>query len=477
MIVRPKIRYNKMENVKVCRRNRADEGRSLPIIQFIIYNKKLMVSAMLSKTIEYMIFIIVILLIIMFVQHQMNRLIQTKLKLSLFQIAQRLTTVFYIFIFLLLIGGFWYVNHLEQVKHQEYERFSKYFTRVFASELMQMNHHLLNDSTSETNDTYIRILRAMTRWQHEHPEVLSIYTLKKSKDGNNYFVVAPATDYNRNGKIDGKKEQLVPIGTVYKEHIPELERAFQGKFSMEKEPNSDQWGESISAFYPIFDQNGKVDAVFGIDYNANEYKAQIERERNKGMGIVFLVFLVSYILYLLIVYIRLEKILFRKYREELEISQHRFKRLSEVSMEGIIIHSEGKVLEVNEAACRLFGYTADELIHMPIKELVAPASLQDLKTSLGEEDMHEMYLRKKDGAVFPAEILRREYEYYSKKVNVTAIRDITERKKHEERMHYIAFHDDLTGLPNKELLHRVLTEKIEEARSQRTKRQSAKKTF
>ncbi|MCZ0755661.1 putative bifunctional diguanylate cyclase/phosphodiesterase [Anoxybacillus sp. J5B_2022] len=36
-------------------------------------------------------------------------------------------------------------------------------------------------------------------------------------------------------------------------------------------------------------------------------------------------------------------------------------------------------------------------------------------------------------------------------------------------MRYIAFHDDLTGLPNKELLHRMLTEKIEIARSRNTK--------
>lgn len=52
---------------------------------------------------------------------------------------------------------------------------------------------------------------------------------------------------------------------------------------------------------------------------------------------------------------------------------------------------------------------------------------------------------------------------------MTAIRDITERKKQEETMHYIAFHDDLTGLPNKGLLHRVLAEQIENAKSERKK--------
>jgi len=39
MIFRQKIRYNKVEYVEVCRRNRADERRSLPIIQFIIIIK------------------------------------------------------------------------------------------------------------------------------------------------------------------------------------------------------------------------------------------------------------------------------------------------------------------------------------------------------------------------------------------------------------------------------------------------------
>ncbi|WP_027410753.1 putative bifunctional diguanylate cyclase/phosphodiesterase [Anoxybacteroides tepidamans] len=418
---------------------------------------------MLSNTIEYTLFILIILLIILTVQHQMNRLIQTKLEMSIFQMAQRLTIIFYIFIFFMLIGGFWYINYLEEKEHKEYEQFSKHFTSVLASELLRMDHYLLNSSTSESNDHYVRILRSMTRWQNENREILSIYTIKKQKDGKNYFVIAPATDYNRNGKIDGQKEQIVPIGTVYKKHIPELERAFQGYFSMEPKPASDYWGETISAFGPIFNPDGKVDAVLGVDYDVKKYNGKIEKARNKGIATVFLLFLITYILYLLLIYIRLEKLLFKKYKAELEISQQRFKRLSEVSVEGIIIHSEGVVLEANKAACELFGYTADEFFHMPIQTLVAPSSLHDLRASLAKDNVYEMYLKKKDGTIFPAEILRSEYEYYSKKFNVTAIRDITERKKHEERMHYIAFHDDLTGLPNKEMLHRLLTEKMDEA--------------
>lgn len=402
-------------------------------------------------------------------QRQMNKLIQKKLNVSLLYISQRLTSAFYIFIFFLLVSGFWFLQYVEKMEHSEYEDFAHHFSAVFASELLQMNHQLLNEHTKETDKTYRHILEAMTRWQREHPEVLSIYTLKKRADGQNYFVVAPETDYNKNGKIDGKKEQIVPIGTVYTKYIPELEQAFKGKFSIEKKPTIDDWGESLGAFHPVFDTKGRVDAVFGIDFDADEYNARMERERNKAIGEIFLVFLVSYIFYLLLIYIRLEKLMFKKYREELMVSQRRFQLLSEVSMEGIIVHSQGVVLEVNEAACRMFGYPASEMVHMPIKELVAPASLQDLKRTVDEEDVYEMYLRRKDGSVFPAEVLRREYEYDEKRVNVTAVRDITERKKQEETMHYIAFHDDLTGLPNKEQLHRVLIEKIESAKSKRKK--------
>jgi len=424
---------------------------------------------MLSNVLEYTLFVLFILLTVIFVQRQMNQLIQKKLNVSLLYISQQLTSVFYIFIFFLLVSGVWFVQYVEKMEHKEYEDFAHHFSSVFASELRQMNHHLLNEHTKPTDKTYIRILSAMTRWQHEHPEVLSIYTLKKRADGKNYFVVDPAVDYNKNGKIDGKKEQLIPIGTVYTKYIPELEQAFRGKFSIEKKPTIDDWGESLGAFHPVFDKEGRVDAVFGIDFDANEYNARMEWERNKAIGEIFLVFLVSYIFYLLLVYIRIEKLVFKKYREELMVSQQRFQLLSEVSMEGIIIHSQGIVLEINEAACRLFGYAASEMVHMPIKELVAPASLQDLKRTIDEEDVYEMYLRRKDGSLFPAEILRREYEYDGKRVSVTAIRDITERKKQEETMHYIAFHDDLTGLPNKGLLHRVLAEQIENAKSERKK--------
>jgi diguanylate cyclase (GGDEF)-like protein/PAS domain S-box-containing protein len=416
----------------------------------------------MPKGIEYTLFVLSAIFLAVIAQLWLHRVAKKKLLSSLFQIAPRLTGSFYVIAVVLLFSGTIYINYVEKEQHKEYEEGAENIARLLTDDLSSMHHERLNERTSENDGTYLRILRLMTRWQNDHPEILSVYTLKKNERGDNYFVVAPEADYNRNGKIDEKREQRVPIGTVYRTYIPELEQAFQGKFSMEKHPTIDGWGKSIGAFMPIFKADGTVDAVLGIDYDANTYLKKLENERRKGMWISFLVFLVWEAIYILGVYAQIERKLFAKHQQELEASENRLKRLSEITMEGIIVHAHGKVIEANKAACQLFGYVEKEIVHMPIQDLMIPESLKNMEQC--QEGIYEIQLRRKDGTIFHAEVVQYEYDYDgNEKVNVTAIRDITERKKNEEKMQYIATHDDLTGLPNKEALHQAITEKIQEA--------------
>lgn len=417
----------------------------------------------MSKGIEYTLFALFTVFIVIVIQLWIHRVVKKKLSLSLFQTAPRLTVSFYIIVVVLLFSGMIYINYLEKEEYKEYEGAASSLARVLAADLTSMHHERLNERTNENDETYVRILQMMERWQNDHPEILSIYTLKKNERGDHCFVVVSTADDHRDGKIDEKREQRVPIGTVYRAYIPELEQAFQGKFAMEKSPAKDEWGESISAFMPVFRQNGTVDAVLGIDYDARMYLERLEKERQKGMLISFLVFLVWEAIYLLGIYMQIERKLFERHKQELEVSENRFKRFSEITTEGIIIHSDGKVIEANTAACRLLGYVENELIHMPIQDLMISKSLKKIEHDDRQEGIYEIQLRRKDGTVFPAEVVQREYDYDGRKVNVTAIRDITERKRHEERIDYIVNHDDLTGLLNKEALHHAIAEKIQEA--------------
>jgi diguanylate cyclase (GGDEF)-like protein/PAS domain S-box-containing protein len=71
--------------------------------------------------------------------------------------------------------------------------------------------------------------------------------------------------------------------------------------------------------------------------------------------------------------------------------------------------------------------------------------------------------RRNNGEVFPAEVQLSAFEYGRERVLQATVRDITERKQAEERMHYLAHYDTLTNLPNRVLFMDRLDQEIRKA--------------
>ncbi len=106
---------------------------------------------------------------------------------------------------------------------------------------------------------------------------------------------------------------------------------------------------------------------------------------------------------------------------------------------GIWIHNlKGEILEVNDAYCRMSGYTREELIGMQVSKVEAvakPAQIAEHIKKLLEQDGHdrlESKHRRKDGSVYDVDITA----LYVEKEGKIAIfvRDISERKKTEEQL-------------------------------------------
>ncbi|RXS85852.1 bifunctional diguanylate cyclase/phosphodiesterase [Geobacillus sp. PK12] len=367
--------------------------------------------------------------------------------------APRLTVVFATVSLLFLGAGMIYIHYAEKQEHREYEEATKQIAGMIAGDLAAMGHEQL-DERAEHLPAYHTVMAVLERWQH-YGRVLSVYTLKKNEHGELYFVAAPATDYNRNGRIDGEKEQAVPPGTVYRRHFPEIEEAFHGRFAMEQHPITDEWGRSISAFMPIRQSDGTVDAVVGIDFDAKTYEQHLQRGRKKALWTMMAMFLASAVAYLLALHQQMERKALAVYKKTLASNEHRLRRLAEMTMEGLIVYAGGKIIEVNEAACRLLGYTESELVHLPVDDLVVQGSMTEARSD-GERKRFEIELRRKDGTVFPAEVLQRRYDYEWQNVMVAAVRDLTEQKQNERRLQYFASHDELTGLPNKEAMYKQI---------------------
>lgn len=120
----------------------------------------------------------------------------------------------------------------------------------------------------------------------------------------------------------------------------------------------------------------------------------------------------------------------------LQESEARFRTLSNSAFECIVITDKGRMLDTNEQFNKIFGYKRSELIGQPVIDLVAPESRELVKKNIlsGYEKTYEHQALHKDGTIFTVEVTGKSIPYNGRQVRVTAIRDITERKKAEEEL-------------------------------------------
>ena len=62
----------------------------------------------------------------------------------------------------------------------------------------------------------------------------------------------------------------------------------------------------------------------------------------------------------------------REAEEKLRESEERYRGLSEASLEAILVHDGGRIVDVNHALCELGGYSWHELVGRDGFELIAP---------------------------------------------------------------------------------------------------------
>jgi PAS domain S-box-containing protein len=134
----------------------------------------------------------------------------------------------------------------------------------------------------------------------------------------------------------------------------------------------------------------------------------------------------------------------KRMEETLRESEEGFRHLSEAAFEGIAIHEGGVLLRANDQYFGMLGYEPQELLGKQVISLaVAPEARQlvQRQISSGSTGPYEAIGLRKDGTGFPMEIRAREMKFEGRKVRVAAIRDITERKRSEEKLRRA--HDDL----------------------------------
>ncbi|TKD12660.1 PAS domain S-box protein [Polyangium fumosum] len=119
--------------------------------------------------------------------------------------------------------------------------------------------------------------------------------------------------------------------------------------------------------------------------------------------------------------------------EVLRESEGRFRVLAQASFDPLVLHSEGVILDVNQAFTETFGYGREEVLGTR-KELLAPEDFQPLlaeRLRSGAETSYEAVLQRKDGSRFVAELRGGNVHVKGRPARATVIRDLTPRRAAE----------------------------------------------
>ena len=124
--------------------------------------------------------------------------------------------------------------------------------------------------------------------------------------------------------------------------------------------------------------------------------------------------------------------------QELRASEARFRTFVDHATEAFMLHdTDGIVIDVNRHACESLGYSRDEMIGMAPADFdpdADEAHTRSIKKRIesGEIVSFEGRQRRKDGTMFPVEVRLRQFRQADRRLGLSLVRDITERKRAEE---------------------------------------------
>jgi PAS domain S-box-containing protein len=131
----------------------------------------------------------------------------------------------------------------------------------------------------------------------------------------------------------------------------------------------------------------------------------------------------------------------------------------------LLFDGTGAIVEANDKALSSYGFTRPELLSMNIGDIKADESLDRLEDRIAKirgqngcvfETLH----RRKDGSVFPVEVSSRAIQVEGKNIYQSIIRDISERKQAEQKIHHITRLYAVLSQVNQAIVHAEEQQKL-----------------
>ncbi len=125
-----------------------------------------------------------------------------------------------------------------------------------------------------------------------------------------------------------------------------------------------------------------------------------------------------------------------------------------------------RILEVNDAAVKHYGYTREEFQSMTVRDLwpTEEASAQKENSGTSPTQLAGPWRhRRKDGSYIQVDMASHRINYLGRRCSFVLIQDVTDRQQLHEQLLHQAHHDILTGLPNRLLLEDRMQQSLAQA--------------
>ncbi|MEL4885773.1 EAL domain-containing protein [Pectobacterium betavasculorum] len=155
----------------------------------------------------------------------------------------------------------------------------------------------------------------------------------------------------------------------------------------------------------------------------------------------------------------MDKLEMRRLELARKASQIRFENIANTSPDTILcVNEKGMITFWNSAAENMLGYGDEDIIGRNINTIVPDAFIVQLNHLVTDRDSLmkgvtlELNVQAKSGSLVPVELSVSMWEDNDNISYGAILRDITERRRNEERLFLLAHMDPLTGLANRTLL-------------------------
>jgi two-component system cell cycle sensor histidine kinase/response regulator CckA len=311
-----------------------------------------------------------------------------------------------------VVGGGWLlVNRAGNHAQRDLRRQVELLVPFYVQEMQQAGHARLPDNPTPDDPLYQELIQAEINWLKLNPAIADIYTFRRRADGAIFLLVDSETDYDRNGVLEGDREQRTAPGELYEGMTPALTRAFRGETVFDETVVTDRWGTWVSALAPLRNPAGGVEAVLGVDFDAAQW---IEQRASARLAWLWLlgggVLLLTGPAVLIAV---LRHDLERRRQVELQLREQAELRrtIFDHAPGGIALAGlDHRLIEVNEALCRMLGYRRDELLQMTFLQITHPDDVdktrENSQRAYGPDEMPPLDKRyvRKDGSTVHVQV-------------------------------------------------------------------------